>query len=140
VFGSQWFQGTWPENWTVTKGNRNIALLELVPIVLALELWADTIRGKKIILFCDNQALTYIINKSTTTHPDIMALVRRLVVTCMLHNILVSAEHIPGYQNVIADRFSRFQNAQALAYGPFLQKEPINLPQNLLPWSTQLPT
>ena len=137
VFGKQWFQGAWPEDWTVTKGNKNIALLELVPIVLAMDIWGDKLTGKKIIFMCDNQALTYIINKSSSRHPEIMALVRRLVVTCMLKNIYIYSEHIPGYQNVVADRFSRFQNAQAMQFAPFLLKEPVPLPEALLPWNRQ---
>ena len=66
-----------------------------------------------------------------------MALVRRLVVTCMLKNIYIYSEHIPGYQNVVADRFSRFQNAQAMQFAPFLLKEPVPLPEALLPWNRQ---
>jgi hypothetical protein len=137
VLGSQWFQGRWPPNWTVTEGGKNIALLELVPIVLALEYWGNILTGRKIVLMCDNMALVHIINKQSTSHHEIMELVRRLVVTCMLNNCLIHAKHIPGFQNVIADRFSRFQNSEAFQIAPFLDPDPIPLQMDTLPWAKQ---
>ena len=91
VFKNQWFQGRWPQDWTITHGGKNIALLELVPIVRAIQHWAKLLSGKRILLMCDNEALVYIINKQSTKQPEIMTLVRQLVVACMLHNILIRA-------------------------------------------------
>ena len=39
VFGSRWFNGTFPDIWQ----SYNIAVLELYPIVVALELWGQYI-------------------------------------------------------------------------------------------------
>ena len=46
VFGSQWIQGDFPSTWQ----NVNIAVKELVPIVLAVHLWGDSLKNKKITL------------------------------------------------------------------------------------------
>ncbi|KAK3101439.1 hypothetical protein FSP39_003614 [Pinctada imbricata] len=37
VFGNQWFCGQWDVNWA----NKNIAVLELYPIVIAVEIWSQ---------------------------------------------------------------------------------------------------
>jgi hypothetical protein len=135
VFQNMWFQGEWPKDWTVTHGGRNIALLEFVPIVLAIELFAPLLCGQRILLRSDNEALVYIINKQSTSHKEIMQLVRRLVVACMRNNICVWAKHISGVHNVVADRLSRFQNKEAFKAAPDLQLQPQVVPENLLPWT-----
>jgi hypothetical protein len=40
-----------------------ISFLELVPVVLALYLWADEFTGKKVLFHIDNLALVSIMNK-----------------------------------------------------------------------------
>lgn len=135
VLQSQWFQGKWPQDWTVTHGGKNIALLELVPIVLAIQHWAKSLSGQRILLMCDNEALVYIINKQSSKLSEIMNLVRQLVVACMLHNIIIRAKHIPGVDNIIADRLSRFQNSAAFLAAPLLQREPTVLSPTLMPWN-----
>ena len=41
VFGQHWCYGAWPDSWRY----RNIAFLELYPIVLSLCLWGDEMRN-----------------------------------------------------------------------------------------------
>ena len=52
-----------------------------------------------IVLHTDNTAVMHIINNQSAKVPIIMTLVRRLVLACMYHNVLVKAEHIPGKEN-----------------------------------------
>ena len=40
-----------------------ISFLELVPVVLALYLWADELTGKKVLFHIDNLALVSIMNE-----------------------------------------------------------------------------
>ena len=70
---------------------KKLPFLELVPIVLAIQHRVKLLSGQRILLMCDNEALVYIINKQSTKQPEIMTLVRQLVVACMLHNILIRA-------------------------------------------------
>lgn len=66
-----------------------------------------------------------------------MALVRKFVTTCMLHNILFKAEHIPGQQNVLADELSRLQVPAFKALAPWADVTPTTLPWDIQPanWS-----
>ncbi|XP_053395197.1 uncharacterized protein LOC123542500 isoform X8 [Mercenaria mercenaria] len=103
--GNYWFAEEWPKTWY----NLHISLKELFPIVLALEFWAPKMQNKCINFFCDNIAVVGLINKQTSRDPNIMCLVRRLVLQCLKKNILFKATHLPGVTNVLADKLSRLQ-------------------------------
>ena len=62
VFGNHWFSIPWPSLWWTEQ---NITLLELVPIVQALEAWGPVLRNQCVQLNTDNQALTHIITTQT---------------------------------------------------------------------------
>ena len=131
VFGSQWFSGEWPALWQ----QYHITVLELFPIVAAIEYWGHQLRDKCILLLCDNKAVVDIINSQTSKDITVMILVRRLVVTSLKFNILFKSKHIPGKHNVIPDLLSRFQTETALQKAPWLNKLPTQLPEYILPWT-----
>ena len=60
-----------------------------------------------ILFFTDNEALTAIINKQSSTDNNIMKLLRCLVLACLQYNVLFQAKHIQGRKNVLADALSR---------------------------------
>lgn len=123
-----WFYGTWPDGWL----SYNITFKELLPIVLALEIWGSHIKDQCIVLHTDNNAVVHIINKQTCKVPVIMALVRRLVIASMKYNILLRAEHIPGKYNILPDLLSRLQIQKFQATAPYMDKTPTLVPQDLL--------
>ena len=132
VFGSAWFYGAWPDGWY----KYSIAVLELFPIVAAMELWGHRLRNHCIILYCDNRSVVDILNSQTSKDKYIMILLKRFIIVCMKHNVLFKSEHIQGKLNVIADKLSRFQIAEAQSEAPWLQPQPTLLPESILPWTT----
>ena len=131
VYGSSWVNGSWPTTWH----KFNITLLELYPIMLALEFWGSRLANHAVLFLCDNEAVVHIINKQSSKEPNIMVLVRRLVLSALKFNILFKAKHIPGKHNNIADRLSRFQVNEARCLAPWLAKNPVVPPHHLLPSS-----
>lgn len=105
VFGAHWFHGLWPTTWH----NFNIAILEFFPIVLAVHIWGACMADKCVIFFSDNAAVVDIINKQTSKDSAIMVLLWDLVLSCLKHNILFQARHVPGFNNSRADYLSRSQ-------------------------------
>lgn len=81
-FGSQWFKGEWNNNCQY----QNIAVLELYPIVLAVEVWSKYMANRCILFNTDNQALVHVINKQTSKDSHIMFLVRKVVLRCLKFN------------------------------------------------------
>ena len=103
----KWFQGEWPKSINQTKFS--IAWLEFFPIVVAVTLWGNLLKGKRIIIRSDNAAAVAIINKQSSKCPIIMRLVRFFVLQCLKSNLAFSAQHISGKANTVADALSRFQ-------------------------------
>ena len=76
IFGSRWLQGRFPVTWV----NVNIAIKELLPIVLAIRCWGAKMQNSRILFFSDNQSVVQIINTQTSREPMLMQLVRELVI------------------------------------------------------------
>ena len=129
VFGCHWLHDIWPEMWKTF----NIAFLELSPIVLAVHVWGSLMANKRIIFFSDNATVVDFVNKQTSRHKDIMVLLRDLVLSCLRHNILFQARHIPGLQNSSADYLFRFQVVNFKDIFPEAVESPTQIPENLMP-------
>ena len=130
VFGARWFNGKFPQVWT----GYNIAVLELYPIVAALELWGRAFANHSVLFMTDNQAVVEVINKQTAKNTSLMRLIRRLVLAALHFNVYFKAKHIPGKTNVIADKLSRFQEVTARQMAPWLHPHPVSLPVAIQPW------
>ena len=128
VFGDQWLGGSWP----VDLKAMHITFKELFPIVLALEVWGHKLKNHKILFMCDNYAVVEILNKTSCKDVNVMKLVRRLVLSCLQHNIHFRGKHIPGYTNVISDKLSRFQFQAAFQAAPWLNHSPTRIPTHLM--------
>ena len=72
VLGSSWVYGIWSQQWV----SQNITLLELYPIVLAVQIWGNRLANGRIIFHTDNQALVPIINTQSSNDRAIIYLVR----------------------------------------------------------------
>ncbi len=127
--GSKWFVVQYPEPWHVY----GITFLELFPIVLAIHLFGDKFRNKRLVFHTDNQACVFIINKQTSKSPRIMKLVRQLVLFTLERNIKVSAVHVPGVQNSKADILSRLQVTPQLLQQWGMEKCPQQIPMQFRP-------
>ena len=46
----------------ITEKNLHITALEIMSIIICLKLWGKFYRGKRIIVLCDNQAVSQVIN------------------------------------------------------------------------------
>jgi hypothetical protein len=134
VFGARWFNGSWPSTWR----SYHISVLEIYPIVAALETWGPLLQNHCLLFFCDNEAVVHVINKQSAKDPTLMILVRRLIMCAMKYNILFKAKHIPGKHNTVADKLSRLQVDEAVQVAPWLAADPILLTPCILPSSSGL--
>ena len=83
---------------------------------------------------CDNEAVVHIVNKQTSKDKMIMPMVRPVVISCRSNNIAFRSKHLPGFANVVADRLSRFQVREVRQYAPWLNRNPEEILEFLLPW------
>ena len=73
---------------------------ELVPIVMAVALWGNHWSGSRVCCFCDNAAVVAAVNKGSARDPALVRLLRILAFLCAALNITVTAQHLPGVQNM----------------------------------------
>ncbi|XP_062567617.1 uncharacterized protein LOC134229845 [Saccostrea cucullata] len=88
ILGAVWFAAKWPDEFK----QLHITILELFPIVLAMEMWGSQFQNHKILFLTDNEAVVAIINKTSSKDKTVMKLVRRLVLICLQNNILFKAK------------------------------------------------
>ena len=123
-FGVRWFFGVWSEWWC----EQHIMLLELYPIVIAIELWGAQLSNKRLLLYTDNLSLVAVLNKQTSRDPLVMILVRRLVLACLKFNLVLCTQHIPTKKNKFADLLSRLQFQEFRRLHPAANPDPDQIP------------
>ncbi|KAM4795870.1 uncharacterized protein WCC33_000963 [Rhinophrynus dorsalis] len=97
--GRDWCTGVWPASWKEKGLTRNLTLLELFPIVVALELWQGQFANRGIVFWTDNMSVVHAITNLTSHSQPVLSLLRYLVLLCMRRNIQFRAKHVPGVEN-----------------------------------------
>ena len=103
VMGDYWFQGHFPP-----CDSKYVSIKELLPIVLTVGRWGPVSINQRVLFFSDKTAVGAVTNRQNASDPQLMCLVRQLVVACLSYNICFPARHIPGKFTVVANFISRF--------------------------------
>ena len=137
IYGNHWAQGLWSETTLFKEHTPNIALLELLAITLAFELWAPALARSCITLKSDNQATVFWLTRKNCHIQAGMDLLRHLTKTCLLFQVYVRAEYLNTKINRKADLVSRNQIETLLQDYPGMDRNPTSLPATLWPptWS-----
>ena len=77
-------------------------------ILVAIRLSLDLIAGKKLILYCDNEAVGHRLRKSLIKGPA-MAPLRDIVMLTVTYDIVLYIVWIASKDNALADDLSRFR-------------------------------
>ena len=102
-----WMYGVWGD--FIPDCNPCIKFLELYAVVATVLNWIERFKNKRVILFCDNESVCSIINKSSSSCSKCMILVRILVLHCMTYNVCIFARHLRSKANFAADSLSRLK-------------------------------
>lgn len=131
-FNGRWAQFQWPSEWKNSFVLRNLSLLELIPVVLALYLWAPHLKTKKYSVQHRKYGFSKCVKKRTSKDKLVMKLLRPLVLLTMLNDIQFKAIHFSSSENSIADAISRFQLQRFRALGPQADMQPEQIPAEFL--------
>ena len=124
----RWIQG----QWSCEDKEKSIEFKELYAIVAACATWGHHWSSRRIQLHCDNEAVVACVRSGTSRAPHLMPLLRCLVMLCARMNFVLSAKHVAGRSNVIADALSR-GNLQAFRrHAPTARALPDTIPT--IPW------
>ena len=124
ICGPGCFLGRWPSSWKAL----NITVLELYPIMAAVETWGVSWANISVHFFSDNDALVTIINKQTSREPSVMVLMRKLILSCLRYTIQFTTHHAPGRDNTLAAKLSRCQVDEFRKLAPWVNLEPATVP------------
>lgn len=130
-FQHHWCNDKWPIGWHKQGITKDITVLELFPILVALFLFQDELKNKKIQFFCDNEAVVHILNTQTSKNENVMSLMRVLTLQCLRINAVVKGVHVRGIDNKICDALSRFQFSRFRELAPDADTEPYKMPDRL---------
>jgi hypothetical protein len=89
--------------------------LELLSLVHSINVWADRLSGKAVILNCDCEPVVLAVNSGRSFDPAMMKLIRMLIFITTTHKIFINLQHIEGEKNIDADLLSRstFSNSSS---------------------------
>lgn len=103
----EYFHCSFPD--FITSQPLDINSLELLVIVVALKLWKRKLKGKKILIHCDNMTSVEVLNAGKARDPFLLCCLREIVFIAAGSEFEVKAVHIPGANNRIPDLLSRWE-------------------------------
>ena len=92
----------------IVHSAQHITALELYTIVVAVKFWAHKLHQRKFIVSCDNEAAVTVVNSGKSKDPFMQRCLRELWFTAAVYDCELTARHIPGVHNVLADALSRW--------------------------------
>ena len=134
-FGPKWIQARFPESWDKC----HIGIRELYPIYVLISMFGTKITNSTVLFLTDSRDVSCNLNKQSSTCKISMHIIRSLILKLVSLNIHLTAKHIPGKTNILADKISRFQVTPQLlsAYG--METTPTPIPPHLLPGNFMTP-
>ena len=105
ICGKGWMRGKWVPLIKVVKPS--IEYLELYTVTAGILAWIEQFRNKGVYIFCNNQSMVDIINKSSSSCKNCMVLIRIITLQGLKCNVRIYARHIRRIHNKISDAISR---------------------------------
>lgn len=103
---TSWFSQKWPRNF-IDQSQCLIEVAELYGVCMAVTIWIDELQGRRVVVWCDNQAVVQMVNKSSSSCKRCMFLLRHLTLLCMSKSCRVFCRYVSTKQNWRADLLSR---------------------------------
>lgn len=130
-FNGKWTYAAWPESWFDLGITDDITVLELFPLLVAVHIWGEKLRNKKICFRCDNIAVVHIVNTMTSKSDRVMVILRAFTLLCLKLNVIVRSAHVSGVFNNLADALSRLQIQKFRKLAPEAEPMPEPIPHHL---------
>ena len=108
----EYFHTSFPSK--ILKQALDINCLELLAVVVALKLWGNLLKGKRIKVLCDNQTTVYVLNSGRVRNAFLSACLREVAFQCALQETQLFAVHVEGTSNRLCDLLSRCHTNSAM--------------------------
>ena len=104
---TSWICQVWDE--FVSMVQPSIEYLELYAVTAAILLWVRRFSNMRVVIFCENESVVYMINSSSSSCRNCMVLIRMITLESLYHNMRVFAKHVKTKKNGAANALSRMQ-------------------------------
>ena len=105
----EYFRGRFPKE----LQSKNIAILEMWAVMVALKIWAPQLRGKYFWIHMDNEAVASVLNTGRAREQELQNALREIALIAVENQFVLKARHIAGVDNRIPDWLSRWHEPQA---------------------------
>ena len=109
ICNNQYFQARFPRE----LRKKNIAVLEMWAVMVALKIWAKEVQGKYFWIQVDNEAVATILNTGSSWEIELQNTLREITLLAAQHQCVIKARYIPGVENRLTDWLSRWDEPQA---------------------------
>lgn len=92
--------------------NLHINFKEIIAVVKAVERWSHLWAGKSVVFHTDSTVAKGVINKGRSTNTYVNCLLRKMAWECAKTNCNISAVHVAGSVNIMADSISRLHEGK----------------------------
>ena len=106
-FGAAWEVSEVQGEWGPEERGLHVAWLELKAVLRALQSWAASLAGRRVLVRCDNTQAVAAITRGSTRVAEGRLIARQIAALAIQFGFEVRAEHIRGVDNGRADRLSR---------------------------------
>ena len=135
IFNNHWVFAQWEPGFFQTY-DPSIKFLELHAVTVNIFLWKHLLKNRRVILFCDNEAVTYMINKVMSSNMDCLGLLRLITLIGLRHNTRYFVHHVCGKNNILTDLLSRMRIKKFKRLAPkSMDQNPHLVPPELWPVS-----
>ena len=99
IFKNQYFCGRFP----ASLQTNNIAVLEILAVMVALKLWGDKLQGQYFWIHVDNEAVATVLNTGAARDLALQDVLREIALLAAQHQFVIKARHIAGVDNRVPD-------------------------------------
>ena len=128
VCDKQWVMETFP---SFDDPQPSMTWRELYPILVAVYVFENKLKDKKVCFHTDNSGVFHILHKLSSDKTEIMDLVRPLTLQCLKLNIMICTKFVPTQYNIWADPISRISPQIFLKRAPWAEPSPLQIPEHL---------
>ena len=109
ICGDEYFRARFPQK----DRGKNIAILEMWAMMVALKIWKHQLRGKYFWIQVDNEAVAMVLNSGSSREPELQNALREIALIAAQNQFVLKARFIPGIQNRVPDWVSRWDEKEA---------------------------
>ena len=129
---NEWLGEVWDESFMQEK-QPSIEYLELFGVTAAVLKWIHRYKNCIIRLFCDNESVVKMLNKSSSRCKNCMVLIRLITLKGLEENVRIFAKHVRSKDNGLSDAISRRDFNRFRRLGPHMDEWPLKVPDEIWP-------